>query len=44
MADHHQKLEDRISKLEGWRWYLIGGATVIGFILAKMDTIAAIVS
>jgi RNAse (barnase) inhibitor barstar len=44
MADHHQKLEDRISKLEGWRWYLIGGATVIGFILAKMDTIATIVS
>lgn len=30
-----QKISDRISLLEGWRWYVLGVAAVIGWILSK---------
>lgn len=31
-----KELEDRIVILEKWRWVVMGGSTVIGFLLAKL--------
>jgi predicted transcriptional regulator len=33
---HHESTSKRIDNLERWRWYLIGGATALGFLLANM--------
>lgn len=35
-----ERLEDRLAKLEHWRWLLIGGALVIGVLGDKWDAIA----
>lgn len=32
--------EERISKLEGYKWFLVGIATVIGYIINNISTIA----
>jgi chromosome segregation ATPase len=32
----HKALSERLSDLEKWRWMLIGGALVIGYILAHL--------
>lgn len=32
------KLEDRISALETWRWILVGAGTVVGFLISKFET------
>ena len=29
-------MEDRIMKLESWRWYVLGGFVVIGFIITRI--------
>lgn len=34
-VDEQKKLEDRIKSLENWRWMLVGGGLVVGFILSK---------
>jgi DNA repair exonuclease SbcCD ATPase subunit len=31
-----EKMDDRVSSLEQWKWYVIGGAIVIGFLLATV--------
>ncbi len=30
-----QKISERITLLEGWRWYVLGAAAVVGWILSK---------
>lgn len=30
------KMDGRVSSLEQWKWYVIGGAVVIGFLLATV--------
>ena len=37
----NQKMDDRVTKLERWKWTIVGGAIVIGFILA-MESIRLI--
>lgn len=32
----NKALEERISSLEKWRWVIMGGATVVGFLIAKL--------
>jgi hypothetical protein len=32
----HKALNEKISKLEKWVWYVTGGAAVIGFLLSKV--------
>jgi len=31
------KMNERVSALEQWKWYVIGGAAVIGFILGNLN-------
>jgi hypothetical protein len=41
----NQKMDDRVTKLERWKWTIVGGAIVIGFILADgIDTINKLIS
>lgn len=35
IADTQHKLDDRITVLENWRWYILGAAAVLGFIIAQ---------
>lgn len=39
-----EKLEDRVKKLENWRWLVLGGATVLGFIIGKWSFFASILT
>lgn len=38
----HKSTNDRLDKLEKWRWFVVGVATVLGFILAQMSNIKGI--
>lgn len=33
-------VETRVTNLERWKWYLVGGAAVIGYLLAHSDLLA----
>jgi predicted nucleic acid-binding Zn-ribbon protein len=35
--DHHHSVSDRLTKLEQWRFVMIGGAIVVGFLLSSID-------
>lgn len=37
------KVADRVDVLERWRWMIVGGAIVIGYILGNLDVIARLV-
>ena len=48
-ADKHlykkvQLIDKRVTTLERWKWLVIGGAGVVGFILAKLSSITQIIS
>ena len=34
----HSQTNERLEKLERWRWFVVGVATVIGFSLAQMES------
>ena len=36
MMKELNKLEDRINSIEKWRWMVIGGAAVVGYLLAHL--------
>lgn len=36
LMKHFVNIEERLSNLEKWRWMVIGGALVIGFILSNV--------
>lgn len=40
----HKAVEERLDRLEKWRWFVVGVATVIGFILAQMSNISKLFS
>ena len=31
-----EKIDNRVSSLEQWKWYVIGGAVVVGFLVATV--------
>jgi len=33
---HHKSVQDKISTIEKWRWMIMGGAIVIGYVLAHL--------
>jgi septation ring formation regulator EzrA len=35
-----EKMEKRVTSLEQWKWYVIGGAASLGFILGHLSEIA----
>jgi hypothetical protein len=40
----HNEVNERLSKLEKWRWLVIGMATAVGFLVAQMGKIGALFS
>ena len=34
--EHHEAMRDKISSIERWRWMIMGGAIVIGYVLAHL--------
>jgi len=34
--EHHQQMNERLNKLEQWRWTIIGGALVLGFLASHL--------
>ena len=39
-----KELSRRVTSLEKWKWFTLGGAGVIGFILAKLSMISSLIS
>ena len=37
IKDDHTKREGRVLVLEKWRWYLLGAAAIIGYLVSYMD-------
>jgi len=31
---HHERMDQRLTELERWKWVVVGGATAIGFLVA----------
>ena len=40
----HSQTNERLERLERWRWFVVGVATVIGFILAQMEPLTKLFS
>ena len=40
MDNDIQKVTDRVDTLERWRWMIVGGAVVLGYILGHMELFA----
>lgn len=40
--EQHKALNEKISKLEKWIWYVTGGAMVVGFLFSKVVNLGAI--
>lgn len=38
-----KKISDRVDVLERWRWMIVGGAVVLGYIVGHMDLITKVV-
>jgi hypothetical protein len=36
---HHEKMDQRLSELERWKWFVIGIATTAGFVLAQLPVV-----
>jgi hypothetical protein len=41
---HHDKMEERLSSLERWKWIVIGGSGAVGFVIAIGMDIASLIS
>lgn len=51
LEDHDERstaamlsLDKRVVSLEKWKWAVVGGATVVGFLLAKMEVLTQFMS
>lgn len=40
---HHDKMEERLTSLERWKWIVIGGSASIGFVIALGMDIMSII-
>lgn len=40
--EQHKALNEKISKLEKWVWYVTGGAAVVGFLLSKVINLSSL--
>ena len=39
-----KELSTRVASLEKWKWFTLGGAGVIGFVLAKLSMLSSLIS
>ena len=35
-AEHHKLVSERLSRLEQWRWIMVGGAIVVGYLISAL--------
>jgi DNA repair exonuclease SbcCD ATPase subunit len=40
VIDDMEKMERRVGALEQWKWYVVGGAATLGFVLGHISEIA----
>lgn len=40
VVEDMEKMNTRVSALEQWKWYVIGGAAVVGFLLGHLNELA----
>jgi chromosome segregation ATPase len=40
----YQELTDRVTSLENWKWIVIGGSTIVGFLIAELGVISKILT
>jgi chaperonin cofactor prefoldin len=40
VIDDLEKMEKRVGALEQWKWYVVGGAATLGFVLGHISEIA----
>ena len=40
VIDDMEKMEKRVGALEQWKWYVVGGAATLGFVLGHITEIA----
>lgn len=38
--EHHKVMEEKITNMEKWKWILIGGSAVVGYLIAHADFFA----
>lgn len=38
----HEELSNRVTSLENWKWIIIGGSTIVGFLIAELGLISKI--
>lgn len=43
-TEHHKVMLDRVEHLEKWKWFVVGIATAVGFLLAHIPSITNIFS
>ena len=43
-SHQHKEVEQRLDRIERWRWFVVGVASVIGFIIAQMANISDLFS
>lgn len=43
-AECSRGVEDRLARLEKWRWFVVGIAAAVGFILAQIKTLSGLFS
>ena len=36
---HHEKMDQRLTELERWKWFVIGIATTAGFVIAQLPMV-----
>lgn len=34
--EHHQTIQEKMSSIERWRWMIMGGAIVLGYVIAHL--------
>jgi predicted nucleic acid-binding Zn-ribbon protein len=39
-----QKISDRVDILERWRWMIVGGAIVVGYLIGHVDWLSLLIS
>lgn len=35
-AEHHKSVQEKMSSIEKWRWMIMGGAIVLGYVIAHL--------
>ena len=42
IRDRHKAVEERLARLEKWRWIVVGASAALGFVVAQMEAVSNI--